>query len=275
MVGTVNRHGGIEVVGLSVDTGLDNYIYLVRCVETGAGAIIDLPQGQQGAVESLISHYKVSDWVALLTHQHHDHAGGAEEAKRKWPDLEVYVGDKDRVAGATKLLHGGEVLKIGSLDCAVINSPYHTPGHVLFLVSDSAGTKVLFSGDCLFVGGCGRNFTGNSKDFLSTMRLIREELPRDALVYCGHEYTVKNLRFVVEVADPGNKDARERLEWATALRQKPGPAFGGQPTVPSSLEWEVKTNPFLRVWDPEVQEAHKKSDPQELLVHLRRLKDSF
>ena len=126
----------------------------------------------------------------------------------------------------------------------------------------------LFCGDTLFVAGCGRFFEGTAKDMYHSLYDEILGLPRDTMIYCGHEYTLSNLAFARHV-DPGNEKVSEKLVWATTQQQQ------GRPTIPSTLEAELGYNPFLRVHERAIQQATGATDPVEVLARLRKMKDSF
>jgi hydroxyacylglutathione hydrolase len=98
-------------------------------------------------------------------------------------------------------------------------------------------------------------------------------LPDNTQVYCGHEYTESNLRFAMTVEGKNPKLAA-RFERVRGLRAR------GTSTVPSTLEEEKLTNPFLR-WDStEIQTSVKaaagsRADPVSVFAAVRKMKDAF
>ncbi|HEY2988075.1 MAG TPA: hydroxyacylglutathione hydrolase [Candidatus Binatia bacterium] len=245
----------------------DNYGYLIVGEETGDAAVID-PSEAEPVLER-IEKEKAAVKAILNTHHHRDHTGGnsAILARRR---LEVYghKNDKDRIPGLTHPLDEGDEVAIGRLKARVFFIPGHTTGHVAYLFGDG-----LFCGDTLFTGGCGRLFEGTAEQMHGSLaKLMR--LPGGALVYCGHEYTEKNLEFALTV-EPGNQKLTERMKKVRSLRAR------GLPTVPSTMAEEKETNPFLR-WDsPEIQENLKKRfpdlplNPVSVFAKVRQLKDEF
>ena len=148
------------------------------------------------------------------------------------PNLSVYGGD-DRIDGLTKKVSHGTELNIGSLSVKCLYTPCHTSGHICYYVTkqdEANGTKAVFTGDTLFLGGCGRFFEGSPDQMNKSLNEILGGLPDDTYVYCGHEYSVANLTFGLHV-EPQNQDIINALKNARELREKSPP----EPTVPSTL----------------------------------------
>ena len=157
---------------------------------------------------------------------------------------------------------------MGKMKGRVIFIPGHTKGHVAYLFG-----KNLFCGDTLFVAGCGRLFEGTAEQMHSSLSRLKG-LPSDTLVYCGHEYTEKNLQFA-QTLEPNNRKLAEKLARVRSLREK------GISTVPSTMEEERETNPFLRSDSAEIQQHLRgrfpklPSDPISIFAKVRELKDAF
>ena len=148
----------------------------------------------------------------------------------------------------------------------VIFVPGHTKGHIAFFFSKE---KVAFTGDTLFSLGCGRIFEGTHKEMLNSLNKIKN-LPPDTKIYCGHEYTKSNLNFCLTY-DPNNTFLKEReIDVLKKLKSN-------RPTIPSTLDQEIKTNIFLRCNDPEIKSTLGLNDSSEVEVFskLRDLKDTF
>jgi hydroxyacylglutathione hydrolase len=245
----------------------DNYGYLVVSEETGAAAVIDPSETEP--VLSRVEKEKVALKAILNTHHHRDHTGGNSGILAR-SRLEVYghKNDKDRIPGMTHPVDEGAEIAIAGLKARVLFIPGHTTGHVAYLFGRS-----LFCGDTLFTAGCGRLFEGTAEQMHASLaKLMR--LPADTLVYCGHEYTEKNLEFALTV-EPNNPKLSERMKKVRALRAR------ALPTVPSTMAEEKETNPFLR-WDSrEIQENLKKRfpdlplNPVSVFAKVRQLKDEF
>ncbi len=245
----------------------DNYGYLIVCQKTLTAAIVDPSESEP--VLRRVAQEKVALAAILNTHHHRDHTGGNEGllARQK---LEVYghKSDQSRIPGLTRGVDEGNEIQLGELRGKVLFIPGHTTGHVAYLFGDS-----LFCGDTLFTAGCGRLFEGTAEQMHASLKKLIT-LPDDTKVYCGHEYTENNLRFAMTV-EPNNRKLASRVERVQALRAR------GLSTVPSTMEEEKQTNPFLR-WDStEIQTSLKagtpdvRIDPVSVFARVRKLKDAF
>ena len=222
----------------AVEALTDNYMYLIVDTATREAAAID----PADAPEMIAAASKLDARITqvLTTHHHFDHAGGNNDMKRLLPDVVIVGGERDKVQGMTKAVNDGDKLQIGSgLTVTCIHTPCHTAGHMAFLVAAAAGPAAVFTGDVLFVGGCGRFFEGGPEDMCGALAKLAR-LPPDTKVYCGHEYTIKNFDFAWDV-EPQNDALRSKIEWAHTTRKKGG--F----TIPSCIADELATNPFMRV----------------------------
>jgi hydroxyacylglutathione hydrolase len=245
----------------------DNYAYLLVCEKTRNAAILD--PSEADPVLNRVDQEQVTLAAILNTHHHRDHTGGNEEilARHK---VEVYghSSDSARIPGFTRGVDQGDDVQIGELKGKVLFIPGHTTGHVAYLFDNS-----LFCGDTLFTGGCGRLFEGTPEQMHASLKQLMA-LPDNTKVYCGHEYTESNLRFAMSV-EPKNPKLASRFERVQGLRSR------GAPTVPSTLEEEKQTNPFLR-WDSREIQATLKSanpdaraDPVSVFTAVRKMKDAF
>ena len=250
----------------------DNYAYIVVCEETGACAVVDVSEAPpvRTALDAVGSQTRP---VAILsTHHHFDHVGGNEELISALGPVPVYAhaSDRGRVPGQTVFLEEGDSFEIGRLAVSVLHIPGHTTGAVAYVVTDRGGGTSVFTGDTLFVAGCGRLFEGTPAMMHASLGKLAG-LPGAALVYCGHEYTEANLRFAHHV-EPGNTEVARSRESASARRAE------GQPTVPSTMAGELATNPFLRVDSPEIRATLSiaaAASGAEALGVIRAAKDAF
>ena len=245
----------------------DNYGYLLVCEKTKQAAIVDPSEAEP--VLRRIAQEPLTLTAILNTHHHRDHTGG-NEGILSAHKVRVYghKSDRARVFGMTDGLDEGDEIQIGELKGKVFFIPGHTTGHVAYLFENN-----LFCGDTLFTAGCGRLFEGTPEQMQGSLKKLMA-LPDDTKVYCGHEYTESNLRFALSV-EANNPQLVARFERVQGLRTR------GLSTVPSTLEEEKLTNPFLR-WDSKEIQASVTSaapgtrlDPVAIFGAVRKMKDAF
>ncbi|CDJ66855.1 hydroxyacylglutathione hydrolase, putative [Eimeria necatrix] len=256
---------------IPVPTLSDNYAYLLIDKKTKTAACIDPAEPEK--VIAAAKEHGVTLQKCLCTHRHADHSGGNEQIKTLVPGIEVIGSAYEETPGRTKAVCDGETFRIGDLLVKVLHAPCHTSGHVLYYVesrTDSNASPIIFTGDTLFLAGCGRFFEGDATQMHRALMKIIGELPAETLVYCGHEYTLANLRFAASV-EPNNAAVQNKLEWAQQQRN------AGKPTIPSSIGEEKTYNPFMRVDRPEVQRAVRAPEGDEVqTMHiLRERKNTF
>ena len=177
---------------------------------------------------------------------------------------------RERMPVAVSALADGDVARIPELglEFRVLDVPGHTAGHIAY-----AGHGALFCGDTLFSAGCGRLFEGTAEQMQASLDALAA-LPEDTLVYCGHEYTLANLRFATAV-EPGNSAIMDYVKRATALRAK------SLPTLPSSIGLERRVNPFLRTRHENVKSSAERRAGRMLptavavFAEVRSWKDTF
>jgi len=206
----------------------------------------------------------------LATHHHWDHVGGISELK-KATGCRVIGGDKRRIPAIDRCVGDGDIITAGRAEIRVIATPGHTRTSVCYYVSPSADEEhgVVFTGDAMFVGGCGRLLECEAETMLgSLLKLAR--LPDGTRVYCGHDYALENYQFALRI-EPSNMAVQQRLE---QLRKQ---TAQGHPTVPSTILDEKTTNPFLRTHSPELKRALNMPDADTVAVfaELRRRKNLF
>jgi len=245
----------------------DNYGYLIVCEKTNTAGIIDPSEAEP--VLRRVEQENVTLAAILNTHHHRDHTGG-NDGLLAGQKLKVYghKNDQGRIPGLTNGVDEGDEIQIGELRGNVLFIPGHTTGHVAYLFSNN-----LFCGDTLFTAGCGRLFEGTPEQMHGSLKKLMA-LPDDTRVYCGHEYTENNLRFAMTL-EPSNHKLVSRSETVRTLRAR------GVPTVPSTMEEEKQTNPFLR-WDSKEIQTNLKTgaadlplDPVSIFARVRKLKDAF
>lgn len=245
----------------------DNYMYLVIDSATNEAAIVD-PVDPDTVIKTA-NEENVNLTTVLTTHHHWDHAGGNAELvdKMKGKNLQVVGGD-DRIPKLVKKVQNGDQFKLGTSSVKCLTTPCHTTGHVCYHITTDEQDTVVFTGDTLFIAGCGRFFEGNGKMMNDALNVKLASLPDDTKVFCGHEYTVSNLKFAVTV-EPNNADIKNKLQESIRLRSEKNP------TVPSTIGEEKKINPFMRVNLDSVKQFAKKTEVIDTMDHIRHLKDNF
>ncbi len=237
----------------------DNYAYLV--VQDGRAAVVD--PSEADPVLRAIEKEGVELVEIWLTHHHWDHVGGidglVDELRIEAVRGSTYDQKHGRIPHQTVALCDGDAFEFGGATVDIMEIPGHTLGAIAYITEGN-----LFSGDTLFIAGCGRVFEGTMAMMSESLAKLRG-LPSTTQVWCGHEYTVNNLRFAKTV-DPDNPDIDRALEEATAARA------GGEFTVPGLMERELGTNPFLRFDDPDIARGR---DPVASFTAIRGAKDSF
>mgnify|MGYP003385860464 FL=1 len=259
----------------------DNYGYILVDEATNEAAIVDV-SSQPKIMLDEVSKHGLNLVKVLTTHKHWDHAGGNNEVKTAYPDIDICGSRVDNVEGCSKFVgDGDEFMVTANIKVSCIVTPGHTQGHVCYLASsDDAANKIIFTGDCLFVGGCGRFFEGTAAEMLPALQKLAA-LPDDTEVYCGHEYTTANYKFNLSV-QPKNPHL---LEANAALLQK---RAANIPSVPTTIGQERLTNPFLQCCDLALYNSFSPvpnqdgvpacgdiTDPVVVLGHLRERKNKF
>jgi len=243
----------------------DNYMYMIIDEETKEAAIVD-PVEPEKCIAA-IKEENVNLTHILTTHHHWDHAGGNEELFKHVKNLTVCGGD-ERIGALNKKVEHGDQIKLGKLNITCLFTPCHTSGHMCYYVQGDSNTPAVFTGDCLFVGGCGRFFEGTAQQMHEALIEKLSKLPDTTNVYCGHEYTVKNLQFALHV-DPENIHVKEKLEWSKHRRDR------SLPTIPSTIGEEKLYNPFMRTNQPAIQQHFNLTDAVDIMGALRKDKDNF
>ncbi|MGB0679405.1 MAG: hydroxyacylglutathione hydrolase [Polyangiales bacterium] len=239
----------------------DNYAYLVIDTDSGTAAVVDPSEAEP--VLRALQRQQLRLTAMWLTHHHWDHIGGIVALQTQCGPLPVYASCYDaehgRVPAQSEALQDGQRFAFGTRQVQALCVPGHTLGALAYHVGDD-----LFTGDTLFLGGCGRLFEGSAAQMhASLLRLAA--LPAQTKVWCGHEYTRSNLAFARHV-DPDNAALAARY---AAL---PAQQAGRIQTVPGSIHEELATNPFLRC---ATLAAPHGLAPDDAFAALRRGKDGW
>ncbi len=242
----------------------DNYSYLIYEKTSKMVAIVDPSEFK--ACDNIINKYKKLDFI-LNTHHHADHVDGNLELKKKYNSQVIgFDGDKKRIPGIDITLNDNQEFKIGNLVFKIIFIPGHTKGHISFYFERE---NVIFTGDTLFSLGCGRVFEGDHRDMFKSLGKLKI-LPPETKIYCGHEYTKKNLDFCLKY-DTENSSLADKAKSVILKIDK------NLPTVPTTLQEELNTNIFLRCNDLKLKKVLnlEHSSDLEIFSKLRDLKDNF
>ena len=242
-----------------------NYLWLIE--DSKSAAIVD-PGDASPVLETLWSEDLELKYI-LITHHHPDHVGGIRELKKHFPDCTVYGPANEIIPLIDHKLREDDKVELGSLGTyKILDIPGHTAGHIAYYDSENA-----FVGDTVFVVGCGRLFEGTPAQMVNSFVKIKQLSPQTKL-YCAHEYTMSNIDFAM-AAEPDNQDLIDLRDKCAELRKQ------GTPTVPSTVDQELQTNPFFRCDLPALQESVSKkagkniNNEVEAFAALRSWKDSF
>jgi len=227
----------------------DNYGFLLHDTESGATAAIDTPDAKEIAKQCEARGWTLTEiWN---THWHPDHAGGNVALKRRY-GCTVKGPQQDAIPARDETLSGGDEFEFGGRRVEVIHTPGHTDEHIIYHIPSA---QIAFVGDTIFALGCGRLFEGTAEHMWDSLSRIMA-LPEATQLYCAHEYTLSNARFAVTI-EPDNQDLLDYVSRAKIMREN------DQPTVPTTVAMEKKTNPFMR------------AASAQRLGEIRAAKDSF
>jgi len=243
----------------------DNYAYIIHDNKSKTTGVVDPSEAKP--IISFLEKKKLKLNYILNTHHHFDHIGGNIELKKIYKaKILGFEGDKHRIPGVNIIVKDNEIWNFGSSTIKIFHIPGHTLGHICFFLEKE---KILFSGDTLFSLGCGRIFEGDHKQMLDSLNKIKK-LPKDTKIYCGHEYTYKNAEFCMKYEN-NNINLKKKFEKIKKLRSQ------NLPTIPSSLDEELKSNIFLRCNQKElkVKLNMKNQEDLEVFKKVRDLKDIF
>lgn len=246
----------------------DNYIWLIQAPRD-ASQVVAVDPGDAAPVERALAERNLTLGGILLTHHHADHVGGVANLlqNRRAP---LFGPGTERLPGEPTRLRQGDraVFAALGLEFSVLDIPGHTAGHIAYV-----GHGAVFCGDTLFSAGCGRLFEGTPEQMLGSLAKLAQ-LPAETLVYCGHEYTVSNLKFGLAV-EPDNEESARYLEECSNKRAR------DEATLPSSIRRERNVNPFLRCDQQTVKQAaeakagRRLQNTTEIFAVIRQWKDGF
>jgi len=215
----------------------DNYAWLLHDPAAGETLAVD-----PGEAEPVLTAADARNWAigqVWNTHKHGDHVGGNRAVKAATGcTITGPAGEAAQIPGIDRTASDGDVLALGNARAKVIAVPGHTDGQIAFHFADDA---IVFTGDSLFIMGCGRLFEGTPEQMRRSLQALAA-LPGETRICCGHEYTLGNARFAA-AAEPDNAAITARLAEVEALRA------AGEATVPGTVAEELATNPFVRARD--------------------------
>jgi hydroxyacylglutathione hydrolase len=242
----------------------DNYSYVIHNESTNLVGVVD--PSEFYPIDTFVKKkFNKLDFI-LNTHHHLDHTGGNLELKEKYKSQIIgSKKDEKRIPGIDIAFRDNETFKFGNINFKIILVPGHTSGHICFFSNEE---KIIFTGDTLFSLGCGRVFEGTYNQMIDSLNLIKK-LPGDTLIYCGHEYTKKNLEFCMQYEN--NESLIKKKKWISDRLIK------NLPTIPVTINEELQTNIFLRCDLDIVKKKLNMLNADEVSVFkkLRDLKDSY
>jgi hydroxyacylglutathione hydrolase len=246
----------------------DNYLWLLH---DGDRALVVDP-GDAQPVRDYLAREGLQLAAILVTHHHADHIGGVD-ALREATGAHVWGPAREKIPEPVTRLAEGDEIEVLGLRFRIFDVPGHTSGHIAYYCEAMDGAPLLFCGDTLFSGGCGRLFEGTPAQMLDSLDKLAA-LPGNTRVCCTHEYTLGNLNFARAV-EPSNEPLRQHQAHCVELRAR------GEPTLPSSIAIEQRINPFLRARIPAVAQAahaHRQADPGDpvaVFAAIRQWKNEF
>jgi hydroxyacylglutathione hydrolase len=242
----------------------DNYIWLMH--NGSQGAVVD--PGDAAPVIAALNHLKLTLTAILITHHHHDHIDGVAELLEAFPQVIVYAPALEQYTFKHIAITEQNIVHLNGLDVkfAILDVPGHTLGHIAYY---SAQHEVLFCGDTLFGAGCGRLFEGTPAQMYDSLQKLAA-LPSATKVYCTHEYTMHNINFALTF-EPSNQRLIERHKNTLKLRES------NISSLPSTIELELATNPFLRCTIQEIQSNIELTNASgiETFSKLRELRNHY
>ena len=240
----------------------DNYGYLIKNPHATEGVLID-PSDLEMCLK-ILELNDCSPTHILLTHHHDDHIAAVQDLKNKFQSIIVGFEHDKKIPQPDLRVKDDEIFEIHQNKFKVIHTPGHTLQHINYFMPEH---NILFSGDTLFSMGCGRMFEGTPEVFWQSLSKIKQ-LPDNTTIYCGHEYTLSNVKFALSI-HPENQDLQKYALWTEHQEKE------HRPTIPTKLIDQLKCNPFLQCDSPHFQELYKSTDATEVFGKMRKAKDNF
>jgi hydroxyacylglutathione hydrolase len=245
----------------------DNYIWMLH---DGREALVVDP-GDSAPVIDALDRLGLALTAILVTHHHGDHVGGLEALV---PRLQGPIHGPAHESMPVEVIghEAGDRVRWQDISFEVMDVPGHTAGHIAYYAGAAPGGPLLFCGDTLFSGGCGRLFEGTPRQMHDSLARLAA-LPGESRVCCAHEYTLSNLRFA-HAAEPANQAIMAHQAHCEALRAE------GRPTLPSTIALERSVNPFMRCSEPALAASARvhgarSDDPVEVFAALREWKNNY
>jgi hydroxyacylglutathione hydrolase len=243
----------------------DNYTFLIHDPKTGQTAVVDVPDAEPIKAELNKRGWTLSE--VWLTHHHWDHVDGLPDLLATHPAKVVGAkADAHRLPSLDLAVSDGDVFDFAGEPVHILDVSGHTIGHIALHLPKSAA---LFTADSLMALGCGRLFEGTPAQMHASLQKTAT-MPDETIIYSGHEYTASNAAFAATV-DPENAALKARTKDIATKRTN------SEATVPSTLQLERETNPFLRANDPAIQKQLNMSgaSPVDVFTEIRARKDRF
>lgn len=271
----INSSIGLNPVNITpIKAFSDNYIWAITNKQVAT--LVD--PGDASVCIEFLEKNTLTLTSILITHHHSDHTGGINQLvdycqQKKW-SLTVYGPANENIPQCNVKLNENDLVVLDELNInfRIIDLPGHTAGHIAYFATDHV-MPILFCGDTLFSGGCGRLFEGSPEQMLNSLTKLAD-LPENTQVYCTHEYTQANLAFALTV-EPNNQALVTYNKKVNELRSK------GYASIPSTIQLEKQINPFLRCHKQSVQASAQQfatdsnGTPQDTFTTIRRWKDQF
>ena len=240
-----------KIHAIDVKNALKNYIWLLEDTSTKEVVVVDPTEAS--LVTLFCEQQQLQIKQIWLTHWHRDHTEGVQGLLAD-QNISVYGPREElsKISFVSNPLQNDDHFYFNDLKVEIIATPGHTLGHIVYFIEE---IDTLFSGDTLFAMGCGRLFEGTAEQMYHSLNRLAA-LPIQTKVYCTHEYTLTNAEFALTV-EPHNVALQDRYKEVKTLREIE------KMTLPSSIELELATNPFLR------------TESVEEFARIRGLKDQF